>query len=119
MQKKETFLSCGTFFFLLGWGSLSFFLLKIQKKSQYISLHKYFLCFFHTPSKTLRLELEHDKKMEVETMQSEFRVQLDVELKKQAAELPLKQDQMIQSANSASMSSPPPPLQVRLLSLSH
>ena len=35
----------------------------------------------------LRQELEHEAKMEIETMQSEFKVQMEVELKRQAAEL--------------------------------
>ncbi|XP_041366390.1 A-kinase anchor protein 9-like isoform X3 [Gigantopelta aegis] len=35
----------------------------------------------------LRQELEHEAKIETETMQSEFRVQMEIELKRQAAEL--------------------------------
>ena len=35
----------------------------------------------------LKQELEHERKMEVETLQSEFQVQLEVELKRQAAQL--------------------------------
>ena len=43
------------------------------------------LCFFAL--QMLKQELEHERKIEVETLQSEFRVQLEVELKRQAAQL--------------------------------
>lgn len=40
---------------------------------------------------TIRLELEHERQMEVESLQSEFKVQMEIELKRQAAELAMSQ----------------------------
>ncbi|KAL8567867.1 hypothetical protein ACOMHN_058989 [Nucella lapillus] len=46
----------------------------------------------------LRQELEHEAQMERETLQSEFQVQLDVELKRQAAELERRFSQQVGQA---------------------
>ena len=45
----------------------------------------YFICH-----QTVKLELDHEKKIEVETLQSEFNIQLEIELKKQVSELALQ-----------------------------